>query len=170
MRSGPVKAANMFPISLSWLRRMRKWKKKEDCGGCTFHLLARLRSSTHVYPTFDWTNAQEADSTTFKSIRGWISFSWMNISAVLFVQQQIHGATPQAESNLGIMISGMFVHFAHSALITALRSRSLHLLKIDTFCNILLIHIVSFESLWVSVQTKKARRTAYSRPAAFSLN
>lgn len=74
----------------------------------------------------------------------------MNISAVLFVQQRTRGAVPQAESNLGIMILGMFVHFAHSALITALRSHSLHLLKIDTFSNILLIHIVSFESLWAS--------------------
>lgn len=50
----------------------------------------------------------------------------MNISAV-FVQQQTHGAVPQAESNLGIMILGMFAQFAHSTLITALRSHLLHL-------------------------------------------
>lgn len=56
-----------------------------------------------------------------------IFLSWLNISAALFAQQQTHGAVPQAESNLGIMILGMFAHFAHSALVTALRSPLLQL-------------------------------------------
>ena len=37
-------------------------------------------------------------------------------------------------------------------------------LEMETFCDILLIHIVSFESLWVSEPTQKLRRASRFRP------
>lgn len=131
----PVMAAKMLPI-LSSL-----WRERERKGLWGLHFF------------FGWLH------TWYKCIRGWlhciqrrfksdsrISFSWMNISAVLFVQQQTHGAVPQTKSNLGIMILGMFVHFAHSAPHYCFQKSNSSSLKIDTFCNILLLHIVS---LWI---------------------
>ncbi len=160
----PIMAAHAVPV-LSWL-----WVEKRVWGP---HFFCWLHSRTHKHTLHltDRTNAEEGESAEFKSIlrlnTEYPFAEWTFQRYYLFNSKS--SAVPQAESNLEIMISGVFVHFAHSAFITAHGSHLLHLLKMDTFCNILLIHIVSFESLRLSEQTKKLE-PHISDPQHFSLN
>lgn len=71
------------------------WRKGGSVGAALF-LLAWLQSCTNKYPL---TEKKEKHKRLIpvhsKAFPNWISFSWMNISAV-FVQQQTHGAVPRA--------------------------------------------------------------------------
>lgn len=83
----------------------------------------------------------------------------MNISATLFVQRRACGAAPRAASNSGIMISGNVCSLCPQRPHYSSRESLASSLKMDSFRDILLIHIVSFESLRVFFFAKERKST-----------
>lgn len=83
---------------------------------------------------------------------------WLNEHFSVFAQQRRRRAAPQAESDLGIMILGMFALFAHSAPHYSFQKSFTLSLKTDAFGNVLLIQIVSFESPWFQQCVDKTER------------